>query len=36
MAVYSFVVLGMAPLGAFEAGLIAEHLGVGVEHRDRR
>ncbi len=28
MAVYSFVVLGLAPIGAFEAGLIAEHFGV--------
>jgi MFS family permease len=28
MAVYSFVVLGLAPIGAFEAGWIAEHFGV--------
>lgn len=28
MAVYSFVVLGLAPLGAFQAGSVAEHLGV--------
>ena len=28
MAVYSFVVLGLAPLGAFQAGLVAEHLGA--------
>jgi predicted MFS family arabinose efflux permease len=28
MAVYSFVVLGMAPFGAFQAGWVAEHLGV--------
>ncbi len=28
MAVYSFVVLGMAPLGAFQAGFVAEHLGA--------
>ena len=29
MAVYSFVVLGLAPIGAFQAGFVAEHLGVG-------
>ncbi|HEX3928584.1 MAG TPA: MFS transporter [Gemmatimonadales bacterium] len=29
MAVYSFVVLGLAPIGAFQAGWLAEHLGVG-------
>ena len=28
MAVYSFVVLGLAPLGAFQAGWVAEHLGA--------
>jgi MFS family permease len=28
MAVYSFVVLGLAPLGAFQAGSVAEHLGA--------
>jgi MFS family permease len=28
MAVYSFVVLGLAPLGAFQAGFVAEHLGA--------
>lgn len=28
MAVYSFMVLGLAPIGAFEAGWLAEHLGV--------
>ena len=28
MAVYSFVVLGLAPLGAFQAGYVAEHLGA--------
>jgi MFS family permease len=27
MAVYSFVVLGLAPFGAFQAGWLAEHLG---------
>ena len=30
MAVYSFVVLGLAPIGAFEAGWIAEHFGVAT------
>lgn len=30
MAVYSFVVLGLAPLGAFQAGWAAEHLGSGM------
>ncbi|HEY3934604.1 MAG TPA: MFS transporter [Gemmatimonadales bacterium] len=30
MAVYSFVVLGMAPLGAFQAGWVAEHFGAPV------
>ena len=29
MAVYSFVVLGLAPIGAFQAGFVAEHLGAG-------
>lgn len=28
MAVYSFVVLGLAPIGAFQAGYIAEHVGA--------
>lgn len=28
MSVYSFVVLGLAPIGAFQAGLIAEHFGA--------
>jgi MFS family permease len=28
MAVYSFVVLGLAPFGAFQAGLLAEHFGA--------
>jgi len=28
MAVYSFVVLGLAPIGAFQAGYIAEHFGA--------
>ncbi len=28
MAVYSFVVLGLAPLGAFQAGFVAQHLGA--------
>ena len=28
MAVYSFVVLGLAPIGAFQAGWVAEHLGA--------
>ena len=28
MAVYSFVVLGLAPFGAFQAGTVAEHLGA--------
>jgi MFS family permease len=28
MSVYSFVVLGLAPLGAFQAGWVAEHLGA--------
>ena len=28
MAVYSFVVLGLAPFGAFQAGFVAEHLGA--------
>jgi hypothetical protein len=27
MAVYSFVVLGLAPFGAFQAGWLAEHFG---------
>lgn len=28
MAVYSFVVLGLAPIGAFQSGLVSEHFGV--------
>jgi MFS family permease len=28
MAFYAFVFVGMAPLGAFQAGLVAEHRGV--------
>src|SRR5690606_25696883 len=28
MAVYSFVVLGLAPIGAFQAGWVAEQLGT--------
>lgn len=28
MAVYSFVVLGLAPIGSFQSGWIAEHLGA--------
>jgi MFS family permease len=28
MGFYSFVVLGMAPLGSLQAGWVAEHLGV--------
>ncbi|HET7599943.1 MAG TPA: MFS transporter [Gemmatimonadales bacterium] len=28
MGVYSFVVLGLAPFGAFQAGWVSEHLGV--------
>ncbi|MGD9524936.1 MAG: MFS transporter [Gemmatimonadales bacterium] len=28
MAVYSFVVLGLTPIGAFQAGWVAEHLGT--------
>jgi hypothetical protein len=28
MGFYSFVVLGMAPFGSFQAGWIAEHIGV--------
>lgn len=28
MAVYSFVVLGLAPIGAFQAGWLAEHYGA--------
>jgi MFS family permease len=30
MGFYSFVVLGMAPFGAFQAGWVSEHLGVRV------
>jgi MFS family permease len=30
MALYAFVFVGMAPLGAFQAGLIAEHTGAPV------
>jgi hypothetical protein len=28
MGVYSFLVLGLAPLGSFQAGWVSEHLGV--------
>ena len=28
MAFYAFVFVGMAPLGAFQAGLVAEHTGA--------
>ncbi len=28
MGVYSFLVLGLAPFGSFQAGFVAEHLGV--------
>ena len=28
MAVYSFVVLGLAPIGAFQSGFVSEHYGV--------
>lgn len=28
MAVYSFVVLGLAPIGAFQSGFMAEHFGI--------
>jgi hypothetical protein len=28
MAFYAFVFVGMAPLGAFQAGLVAEHAGA--------
>src|SRR5437867_5076761 len=28
MAFYAFVFVGMAPLGAFQAGLLAEHIGA--------
>lgn len=30
MAVYSFVVLGLAPFGAFQSGWVAEHFGVAA------
>jgi MFS family permease len=30
MAVYSFVVLGLAPFGAFQSGWVAEHLGAAT------
>jgi MFS family permease len=30
MGFYSFVVLGMAPFGAFQAGWVSEHYGVRV------
>ena len=30
MGVYSFLILGLAPIGSFQAGLVAEHLGVRV------
>ena len=28
MGVYSFLVLGLAPIGSLQAGLVSEHLGV--------
>ena len=28
MGVYSFLVLGLAPFGSFQAGWVAEHFGV--------
>jgi len=31
MGAYTFVFTGMAPLGAFQAGLVAEHFGVRTE-----
>jgi MFS family permease len=30
MGLYSFVFVGMAPLGAFQAGWVAEHWGAPV------
>src|SRR3989442_437640 len=30
MAFYAFVFVGMAPLGAFQAGLVAEHTGAPI------
>ena len=30
MAFYAFVFVGMAPLGAFQAGLVAEHHGAPI------
>ncbi len=30
MGFYSFVIIGMAPLGSLQAGLLAEHLGVAA------
>jgi MFS family permease len=32
MGFYSFVVLGMAPVGAFQAGWVSEHFGVRVSY----
>ncbi|MGH7581214.1 MAG: MFS transporter, partial [Gemmatimonadales bacterium] len=32
MGFYSFVVLGMAPLGAFQAGWVSEHFGVRASY----
>jgi MFS family permease len=31
MGAYTFVFTGMAPLGAYQAGLVAEHLGIRTE-----
>ena len=31
MGAYTFVFTGMAPLGAYQAGLVAEHLGIRAE-----
>ena len=33
MGFYSFVVLGMAPFGAFQAGWVSEHFGVRIASR---
>jgi MFS family permease len=32
MGLYSFVVLGMAPFGAFQAGWVSEHFGVRASY----
>ena len=31
MGAYTFVFTGMAPLGSFQAGLVAEHFGIRAE-----